>query len=211
MASKRVIAYVDGFNLYYCALRKARCNWLNLSSLVSSLLPKYHIAGVKYFTARISPNPFDPDQHVRQQTYLRALATLPDVSIHYGSFLGVEKNLPEAAAWKNGIYKPVLVWKMEEKGSDVNLATHMLCDGFRDKYDVAALVSNDTDLEEPLRIVREELGKGVALLSPAKYPSSKLVRYASTIRRIRQGPLQAAQFPPTLTDAIGTFFKPPSW
>ena len=41
----------------------------------------------------------------------------------------------------------------EEKGSDVNLATYLVADGFRDLYDTAVVVSNDSDLAEPLKLV----------------------------------------------------------
>jgi hypothetical protein len=122
-----------------------------------------------------------------------------------------EKDMPDAAAWRKGNLVKVRVVKTEEKGSDVNIATHMLCDGFRDAYDVAALISNDTDLVEPLRVIREELGKGVALLSPSKYPSPLLAKYATTMRQIRPGVLRASLFPDVLSDSEGTFSKPSSW
>lgn len=211
MARLRVIAYVDGFNLYYRALKPSRCNWLNLSALIRTYLPQYDVLKIKYFTARINPNPWDSDQHVRQQTYLRALATLPDVEVFYGSFITKPKNAPCAPCWDAGKYTPVAIMKTEEKGSDVNLATHLLCDGFRDAYDVAAVVSNDTDLEEPLRVVKDELQKGIALLHPSKYPSGKLSHYATTVRRIRGGALRACQFEEVLTDDVGEIRKPASW
>ena len=55
---------------------------------------------------------------------------------------------------------------MEEKGSDVNLASHLLVDGFRDRYDLAVVISNDSDLTEPVRFVREDLNKPVGVLNP---------------------------------------------
>lgn len=207
----RAYVYIDGFNLYYRALRQARCNWLNLSALAHHLLPAYDVARIKYYTARIQPNPHDPDQQVRQQIYLRALATLPDVEVHFGTFMSKEKSFPDALCWSHGAYRPVMVVKSEEKGSDVNLASHIIRDGFKNEYDVAALVSNDTDLEEPLRIVAQELGKGVALLHPMRYPSGKLGQFATTVRRIRAGALRASLFPNSLTDSVGAFHKPPSW
>jgi uncharacterized LabA/DUF88 family protein len=207
----RAFVYVDGFNLYYRALKQARCNWLNLSSLAKKLLPAYDVVRIKYYTARIQPNPHDPDQHVRQQIYLRALATLPDVEIHFGSFLTVNRKMPDAVCWSHGAYRPVEVVKTEEKGSDVNLAAHLIRDGFKNEYDIAAVISNDTDLEEPIRIVSQELGKGVALLHPSHYPSGRLGAYATTTRRIRAGALRSSLFPTTLTDAVGQFHKPSSW
>jgi uncharacterized LabA/DUF88 family protein len=207
----RANVYVDGFNLYYRALKQNRCNWLNLSALASLYLPQYDVRQIKYFTAIVNPNPWDPDQQVRQLTYLRALGTLPNVHVYRGSFLTVPKKAPCAQNWARGVYKLLEIIKTEEKGSDVNLATHLLCDAFRDNFDVAAVISNDTDLEEPIRVVKEELGKGVILLHPSKYASGKLGMYATTVRRIRLGALHASLFPDELTDSVGTFRKPASW
>jgi uncharacterized LabA/DUF88 family protein len=173
MPRLRAYVYVDGFNLYYRALKQNRCNWLNLTTLAELLLPAYDVLKINYYTARIQPNPHDPDQQVRQQIYLRALGTLSDVQIHFGTFSTKEKSLPDAICWKHGAYRPALVIKAEEKGSDVNLASHMIRDGFKNAYDIAALISNDTDLEEPIRIVAQELGKGVALLHPSQIPKRK--------------------------------------
>lgn len=211
MAKLRAYVYVDGFNLYYRALKHNRCNWLNLSALAALYLPQYDVGRIKYFTADVDPSPWDADQVLRQQTYHRALRTLPDVEIIKGSFLSLPKKAPCAASWAKGVYLPLNIIKTEEKGSDVNLATHLLCDGFRGEYDIAAVISNDTDLEEPLRVVKEELKKGVALLHPSKYPSGNLGKYATTVRKLRRGALLAAQFPDELTDRVGTFRKPASW
>ena len=203
--------YVDGFNLYYRALKPNRCNWLDLDALARLYLPQYEVRKIKYFTAIVNPSPWDPDQQARQLTYLRALGTLANVEIYRGSFLTVRKNAPCAVSWASGFYKPLAIMKTEEKGSDVNLATHLLCDGFRDKYDIAAVISNDTDLEEPLRVVKEEMAKGVALLHPSKYASGNLGKYATTVRKIRAGALRQAQFADELTDSVGVFRKPASW
>jgi hypothetical protein len=105
----------------------------------------------------------------------------------------------------------VEVIKTEEKGSDVNLATHLLWDGFKSDYDIAVVVSNDSDLLEPIKIIRRELGLQVGLLNPQKKPSRVLQQEADFLRQIRKGVLQASQFPPTLTDSQGTITKPSSW
>ena len=85
----RTNIYVDGFNLYYGALRKTPHRWVNLESLFQFLLPKNTIQEIKYFTALVSARPNDPSQPQRQQLYLRALATLPKVSV-VNSGLGVK-------------------------------------------------------------------------------------------------------------------------
>jgi hypothetical protein len=87
------------------------------------------------------------------------------------------------------------VWKSEEKGSDVNLASHLIRDAFQGKFDAAAVLSNDTDLVEPIRIVAEELGLPVGLLCPVPKPAESLARVASFIRHIRIQHLHASQFP----------------
>lgn len=110
---------------------------------------------------------------------------------------------------QNGSYVEVI--KTEEKGSDVNLATHMLYDAFQGDYECAAVVSKDSDLVEPIRIVREELGLSVGLLNPGKKLSFALISHADFIKPIRRGVLAASQFPSELVDAQGKFIKPASW
>jgi hypothetical protein len=104
-----------------------------------------------------------------------------------------------------------VVIKTEEKGSDVNLATHLLLDACRNDYDVAVVITNDSDLAEPLRVVRQEFGKTVGILNPYSRTSFQLARYAHFTKPIRPGVLAASQFSPTLMDAHGTFYKPSTW
>ena len=112
------------------------------------------IVSIKYFTAKVQPRPGNPQAAQRQQIYLRALATVPGLSIHYGHFITRPANRLLVNPIR-GIGKYADVWITEEKGSDVNLASHLLVDGFRARYDLAVVVSNDSDLKEPLRFVRE--------------------------------------------------------
>jgi len=72
-----------------------------------------------------------------------------------------------------------------EKGSDVNLATHLLHDAHRGRFEVAVIVSNDSDLLEPIKIVREGLGKKVGVLNPHKRPSRALLPISTSSRRSR--------------------------
>jgi len=203
----KTIIYVDGFNLYYGALKGTPHKWLDLLKLSQLLLPEHDIIGIKYFTARVSARPHDPDQPNRQQTYLRALKTLPNLEIILGHFLAHEIDMPSARP----PHKPVRVIKTEEKGSDVNIATHLLHDGHLGQYETAVLITNDSDLLEPLKIVRYNLKLPVGVLNPQKRPSRVLVQHASFFKKIRPGVLKAAQFPPSLRDSNGLFRKPSSW
>lgn len=206
----RTNVYIDGFNFYYGALRKTPYRWVNVRMLCELLLPKNTIVEIKYFTALVSARPHDLDQPVRQQLYLRALRTLPGVSIHLGHFLSHAVTMPVAVApGQRQIY--VRVVKTEEKGSDVNLATHLLHDAHMGRFDVGVVVSNDSDLLEPIRIVRGQLGKTIGILNPHPNPSRALLPHIDFIKPIRAGVLRASQFPATLSDGKGTFTKPPAW
>jgi len=162
---------------------------------------------MKYFTALVTARGNDPDKPLRQQTFLRALKTIPNLEIILGTFLSHEVTMPLAPPNKG--YTKVI--KTEEKGSDVNIATHLLVDGFRDDYELAIIVSNDSDLLEPIKFVTRELGKPVGLLNPHKYPSVELSRNAMFVKQIRKRVLANSLFPNVLTDAQGTFSKPLEW
>jgi uncharacterized LabA/DUF88 family protein len=148
-SAKRVTLYVDGFNLYYGLLvPNPAWKWLDLAALARSIRPG-DVTRVRYFTAKVRPVP-DPSPQIRQRLYLKALATLPDLSIYYGHFTThpTRKALVHLAP---GGPKTVEVWKTEEKGSDVNLAMYLLLDGVDGMYDEAVVISGDSDLVGPVR------------------------------------------------------------
>lgn len=207
---KRTSVYVDGFNLYYGCLKGTPHKWLDIGKLCRLVLKNNDVNRIRYSTARVQPRAGDPRQQVRQQTYIRALETIPDLSTHYGHFLTHEVRMPLANPPNSGP-RTVEVIKTEEKGSDVNLATHLLFDGFRKDYEVAVIVSNDSDLLAPIRIVRRELGLTVGILNPQRRPSRVLAQEADFVRQIRAGALAASQFPATLKDSKGEITKPPAW
>ncbi|MCG3268476.1 NYN domain-containing protein [Yoonia sp. I 8.24] len=188
----RVRVYVDGFNLYYRRLRHSRYKWTDLRSLSEKLVaPDDVIERIRYFTADVSPRAGDPSAPNRQQAYFRALKTIPELRIHKGKFLPRQKSRPLVS---NPAQK-VLVHDTEEKGSDVNLASHLLMDGFCDQYDVALVLSQDTDLLEPMRMVVEELDKKLIIGWMEQSQPGKKHRYiASAIRHITQTMLANSQF-----------------
>jgi uncharacterized LabA/DUF88 family protein len=203
--------YVDGFNLYYGAVKRTPFKWLNIHDLCSYLMPKNKILKIKYFTALVTARPRDPDKPSRQQMYLRALKTIPDLEIIYGRFLEHTVRMPLASSL-SGKIKYAKVIKTEEKGSDVNIAAHMINDGYKGLYQVAILVTNDSDLIEPINIVRQELNLPVIVLNPHyKSPSRELQNCATFVKPIRKGVLAASQFPTGMIDATGPFHKPPTW
>ena len=87
----------------------------------------------------------------------------------------------------------VEVLDSEEKGSDVNLAAHLLHDGWRDRSDAALVLSQDTDLCEPLRMVKQELGKTVGLVwLDGREPGRRFRSCATIIRHATPARLRAA-------------------
>jgi hypothetical protein len=99
----------------------------------------------------------------------------------------------------------------EEKGSDVNLGAHLPMDAFRQRYELAAVVTNDTDLVEPIRMARDELGVKVMLLAPNPRPAARLIASVDGVRPIRHGALSAAQLPLALQDRKGQIHRPREW
>ena len=203
--------YVDGFNLYHGAVQRTPYKWLNLDALCRRLLPKNDITKIKYFTARVRGRT-DPGKPRRQELFLRALRTLPNCEIHFGHFMShpcpmplVNPQGPQRVAW---------VIKTEEKGSDVNLAVHLLNDAWRREYDVAVVVSNDSDLVEAIRIVRRQLHKTVGIVNPHSddpkaHPSVELHKEADFRLDLHAADLAAAQFPPTIPGT--NIHKPTNW
>ena len=99
----------------------------------------------------------------------------------------------------------------EEKGSDVNIATYLLLDGFENAYDLAVVISNDSDLTLPISLTRARLSKQVGVIDPSRRRSFELSNAATWYRPLRRGPLSASLFPDTLADAEGTITKPAGW
>lgn len=172
VALMRTSIYIDGFNLYYRAVRGTPFKWLDLKQVCERLLdPKHNIVAVNYYTAPVSGKP----------------AT-------------------------------VRILKTEEKGSDVNLAVHLLNDAWRDVYDCAVVVSNDSDLAESMRLVRlHHPGKVIGLIFPRQsgpgarhaHPSRELTRHAHFVKHLGKSVLAACQMPNPIPGT--TIHKPPIW
>jgi uncharacterized LabA/DUF88 family protein len=202
--------YVDAFNLYYGALKGTPHKWLDLAALFGRVFPKNETHRIRYFTARVDRRPPHFQQHQQQQAYLRALGTTPDLSIHYGQFRTRPVQMRLEKPRRVGP-KTVRVLKTEEKGSDVNLASHLLLDAFRKDCDIAVVVSNDADLKTPIDLAISELGIRVGVLNPHKPEKRSLDLQPTFIKQLRQGPLAASQFAPVLRDDSGEIRKPKRW
>ena len=206
----RTTIYVDGFNLYYGCLKNTVYRWLNLRVLFQTVLQDHHdIDRIRYFTARVSNSTRHPAVSQRQQAYLKALETLPEVTIHYGHFTRHTVRMPMASP----PYQTIEVIKTEEKGSDVNFSVNLLNDAWRDSYDCAVLVTNDSDMCEAMRLVRKQFPeKKLGLITPGTQPTAGLRRYADFRRILKPADLARSQFNNPIKGLSGnTIYKPASW
>lgn len=173
-------------------------------------LERHHdIRAIKYFTARVSETPADQSKPQRQDVYFRALSRYrPQVAFHFGHFLSHRVRAPLAQPVRGR--RTVEVIRTEEKGSDVNLAVHLLNDGWLNVYDCAVVVSNDSDLAEAMRLVREQRGKRIGLVTPGTgKPSHQLRMYADFARHIRPNGLRKSQLPDPIPGT--NIRKPATW
>ena len=204
---ERVIAYIDGFNLYFGMREKGwgRYLWLDVHALVNNLLkPRQRLVRTKYFTSRVSGTRSDPGKPQRQNTYLDALGTLPDLDIFYGHYL--PKNVQCfscGATWVSH----------EEKMTDVNIAVALLLDAYDNAFDTAILMTGDSDLRAPVFEMRARFPKKRLIMGfPPARESVVLRKVANAALIIGRKKLADSQFPERVTKADGyVLSRPPSW
>lgn len=206
----RTIVYVDGFNLYYRAVKDTPWKWLDLLALFRTVLgSRYDIIAIKYFTARVRHDSRDPSKPQRQDAYLRALAAFhPSITFHYGHFQTHRVRAPLANPRPRR--RTVEILKTEEKGTDVNLAVHLLHDAWSNAYECAVIVSNDGDLAEAIRLAKTRPSTRIGIANPGAGHTSKALRaQADFVRQIRQSALQSSQLPNPIPGT--TITKPSGW
>ena len=206
MLKQRVIAYIDGFNLYYGLRSKGwrRYYWLDMYRLVENLLrPQQQVMQVRYFTSRVISPSNDPGKAHRQNTYLEALQTLPNFTITYGQFLPKERTCPSCGATTPGY---------EEKMTDVNIAVSMLADAYDDLFDTALLISGDSDLYGPISEVRHRHPRKRVIVAFPPGRVSKKLRKEYPSFTIGRKVISDSQLPPTVTSTDGyPLTRPASW
>jgi uncharacterized LabA/DUF88 family protein len=212
----RVIAYIDGFNLYF-GLKDSgyqRFYWLNIQAMIQNLLRKYQqLVLTKYFTARISgPEKGDTSnfalyleaKRCRQAVFLEALGTLPGFLMYYGHYLRERVKCRNCGR----------VWNdHEEKMTDVNIATEMLTDAFEDKFDTALLVSADSDLVPTLRALKRLFPqKRIVVFFPPGRSSAQLKNVADRQFTIGRRTLAKSQFSDQVVKTDGHMLeRPQQW
>lgn len=198
---ERVIAYIDGFNLYF-GMREAgfdQCRWLNVRKLVEILIqPNQELVGVKYFTSRVKNN---PDKQKRQSTYIDAIESTKTL-IFYGNYQdGSEECNRCGHKWRTA----------KEKMTDVNIATTLIVDAYKDEYDMAMLISGDSDLTPPINAVHSLFkNKRVCIAFPPKRHNSSMALVAKGSLIIGRKKLVDAQFDEEVISKTGYKLKIPT-
>ncbi len=204
VAASRVIAYIDGFNLYHglraAGLKDSR--WLDLHGMCMSLLhPDEQLELVRYFTSWVK------DNHVkaaRQAVYVDALRARGGIEIDFGHFLSSTVQCFECGnVWR----------KNEEKKTDVNVAVRLLEDASDDRFDTAIVVSGDSDLVPPVEsVLRRFPRKRVIVAFPPRRRSSQLAQAASAADSIYPQTVRTNRLPdPVRTSGGVDLYAPSGW
>ena len=198
---ERVIAYIDGFNLYF-GMKEAgyeNCKWLDIDCLVNNLLkPNQELQQIKYFTSRVSNN---PEKQKRQTTYIEALET-KNIKVFYGHY---QRDRFECKRCGN-------IWpSYNEKMTDVNIATQMIIDAYKHSYDMAMLISGDSDLVPPVKAIHENFNnKRVFVAFPPKRHNSSVSLAAKGSLMIGRKKLVDSQLPLEVHKRDGFILRKPS-
>jgi uncharacterized LabA/DUF88 family protein len=154
---------------------------------------------------------------LRQSIYWRALRTIPSLEIIEGHFK-VRKTWARSA---NPPPDMVEIIRAEEKGSDVNLASHLLVDAMAGSYDVALVISGDSDLVTPIGMLTRNFVRPVGVINPQRLsgPDRRRLRGASQLKQVASyyrggltwAQLERAQFADVLFDSDGDFGVPLEW
>ena len=140
---------------------------------------------------------------MRQNIYLEALGTLPDLQIHYGYYVAREQRCLSCGATRQ---------TYEEKMTDVNIAVELLGDAQDDTFDAAIIISGDGDLASPVRAIRERYPEKRAIVAfPPGRHSAGLRSAAAGYFTIGRDVCRDGQFPDRVAKADGYMLRPHGW
>ncbi len=207
--ARRSIIYIDGFNLYYGAVKGSPYKWLDIQRLCERLRQDDDIQLIRYFTALVSGR-----TRANQDIYLRALATCPKVETILGKFKSKQFKcrVPACTFTGSRVYMGT-----EEKRTDVSIAVTLLDDAYQDKADRFVIVSGDSDLVPSVNLLKLRFSdKQVIVYVPTRDPrrgaAVELRSAADKDRSLPMELIQRSQFPREIPDGYGgTIRKPADW
>lgn len=211
--TKRLIVYVDGFNLYHGirATGRKQLLWLDLGALSLGLCPPDHeLVCVKYFTARIIGKRKGDAPSIAADRELSRLRQVHFIDAQQSKGVRVFEGRFQMRPITCDSCKTT--WrKPEEKATDVQLATELLWDHFSRAMDVAVVVSADADLVPPIRKLKIDRGVHITIAFPPHRNSAELKLVASDCIHINEHKLLKAQLPDEFEHSGVQFKRPPEW
>ena len=207
--ANRTIVYIDGFNLYYGAMRGTTNKWLNLQAFFERLRMNDELVRVKYFTAMV-----EGEARSRQLAYIRALETQSKVDVILGRFKTktMKCRVKQCCFEGNRTYPG-----KEEKRTDVSIAISIVSDAYEDLADTFVVVSGDSDLVPPVNLVKSKFPeKKVVVYVPSRDSprgaATELRAAADKNKTLPLDLLKKCQFPASVSDGMGgTYDKPGGW
>lgn len=203
----KVISYIDGFNLYFGLRSKGwrKYYWLDIVAMSRALLKEgQELKHCHYFTARIRNSGSNGQDSNRQSIWLDALDTLANQTSHFGHYLQKAQRCRSCGAeWTTH----------EEKMTDVNIAAQLLSDAYEDKFDTAIVISGDSDLTTPIKMVLERFpNKRIIVAFPPGRSSQQLKTTATASFTIGEAKLRQNLLPNTITTESGyQLQRPVQW
>ncbi len=194
MEKKRVSCFVDGFNLYHAIddLSKPYLKWLNLWKLTEVFVdPAIHeLTAVYYFSAYAT---WRPNAMKRHQQYVSALEVMRVTPV-MGHFKEKERKCLNCR--KKWIAH-------EEKETDVNAAIWLLNEARKDSFELAFIMSGDSDLAPAVRMLSKEFPhKEVKVIAmPGRMHSKELAKAGKKLAKIKEVHLERSLLPEEIRDA----------
>jgi uncharacterized LabA/DUF88 family protein len=200
----RVVVFIDGFNLYHALDANAayhKYKWLNLDKFCRCFIsPKDTVVDIFYFTSYVT---WDPKKLARHQIYVRAL-----------QFVGVK---PVFGAFRMKDIKCRICHKSyqipEEKQTDVNIAIKLFQTATLDMWDVALIISGDSDLIPAIEEVKKTFPtKKIGVAIPIGRRAEELKQVTDFHRKVKPKHLESCQFDDEITiDHDIKLHRPYSW
>lgn len=224
----------------HCGRGTTGWRWLDIRALVTNLCrwPGFTIERIVYCTAYVDQTD-NPAAYADQSVYIKALREHGSIDVlELGRYVAWPKKLPLAEKLPNGRAQLIVptgaeslqglpiarvtnttddmfiatVRNREEKGSDVNVATHLLADIFMKRVEGAIVISNDSDLALPLSIARTLVPVGT--VNPGNNPLAGALKGDRNDgpgqhwwKKLRPQHYYGNQLP----NPVGNYYKPTDW
>lgn len=203
----RVQAFIDGFNLYHSIdsitkkdKSKQSFKWLNLRALMEAFIQpsKQELKEVFYFTAYAT---WLPNAMARHKNYVQAL-TQNSVTTILGNFKKKQVHCHNCQT----------VWNSrEEKESDVNVGIHLVKNAYEDNFDIAFLVTSDSDMVPVIKMIHETFPnkRVIAIIPTGRYDITKEIQSHVQTFKIKEKHLKNSSLPDYLTLKDGSVITKP--